>query len=105
MTLEFIEKTYTVRFVKSTYRNGNLYLGLQNEAEDGEWESFCDITVNFDVKCELNCAFLHMSDMSKEIYNLIRPYIKETGRVMENGYAIYPEVIFDSALVSSAVEL
>ena len=46
-----------------------------------------------------------MSDMSKEIYNLIHPYIKETGRVMENGYAIYPEVIFDSALVSSAVEL
>lgn len=36
---------------------------------------------------------------------LIRPYIKETGRIMENGFVTYPEVFFDDAFVDSAVNL
>lgn len=67
MILDFCGEKYEIRFVKSTYRNGNLYLGIQDKIGEEEWDNFCDITVNFNVQCGKNCAFLHISDMSKEV--------------------------------------
>lgn len=106
MKFVFMDETYEIRFVKGSYRNnGNLYLGIEDKNEDGEWDSFCDITVNFPEICPEGCGFLKVSDMSKEVFMLIRPFIIETGRVMENGFAKYPEVKFSDELLNQAIEL
>lgn len=106
MKLDFMGTEYEIRFVKGTYRNnGNLYVGIEDLDQDEGWTNFCDITVNFPEKCPDKCGFLMIPDMSREVYALIRPYIKETGRVMGNGYAKYPEVEFSQDLLDQAVEL
>lgn len=106
MTLEFFGETFQIRFVKGKYyNNGNLYLGIQNYTEENGWDSFCDITVNFPENCPEDCGFLKISDMSREVFTLLRPYIFETGRVMKNGYTTYPEARFSQELLDMAVEL
>jgi len=106
MKLDFMGTSYEIRFVRGTYQNnGNLYLGIEDLDAEEVWNNFCDITVNFPEKCSEGCGFLKVSDLSKEVYVLIRPYISETGRVMENGYTKYPEVRFSPELLAMATEL
>lgn len=106
MKFNFMDSEYEIRFVKGNYRNnGNLYVGIENLDEEEGWCNFCDITVNFPEKCPEGCGFLKLSDLSKEVFLLIRPYIKETGRVMENGFAKYPEVCFDKEFLKSMQDI
>ena len=106
MKLAYMGTEFEIRFVKGTYQNnGNLYVGIEDLDKEEGWTNFCDITVNFPEKCPAGCGFLKISDMSREVYALIRPYIKETGRVMENGYAKYPEVEFGQEFLNIATEL
>ena len=105
MKFTFWGRELTIRFVKGTYRNnGNLYVGIQSFYEDEGWGNFCDITVNTREKCPENCGFLN-ANLSNEVYRLIRPYIKETGRAMDNGFTKYPEVCFDKNFLDSATKL
>lgn len=106
MKLFFMDSDYEIRFIKGIYQNnGNLYLGVENLDEEEGWSSFCDITVNFSEKCLNGCGFLKVTDLPREVYALIRPHIKETGRVMDNGYVSYPEVRFDKEFLDSIPEI
>ena len=106
MKLLFMEDLYEIRFVKGAYtNNGNLYIGVEDQDEDGYWEDFCDVTINFDIECDKDCSFLNVPDLPIEVYELILPYIEKTGKFVDNGFIQYPEVRFSHNLLEVAIEV
>ncbi len=106
MKLKYLGQEYEVRFVKGKYaKNGNLFLGIQNMGDEGVWEDFCDVTINFPDACAPSYGYLNLPDMNGEIYALIRPFITDGGKVMQSNQFSYPLVCFSKELLDMAVAL
>lgn len=106
MKLLFMDALYEIRVVRGTYNsNGNMFIGIEDLDEDGVWEDFCDVTINFDIDCPEGCGFINVPDIPNEVYDFLLPYIEKTGRVIDNGYIKYPEVKFSKELLDIAVQV
>lgn len=88
---------HPISFSLDTYsNNGNLYVGLVTH-EEGYPERWSDLTVNLNVKCQKNCAFIDVNNNGMEII----PWLEANGigklkhRVEFSGYCMYPEFEFD----------
>lgn len=85
--------------------NDNLYIGLV--CRDDEFpEPWSDLTVNFDIKCEPNKAFVDTNNNGNDIekWIIMNKLGVPTGRVYRSGFCIYPEYEFDMDEVQKYVQ-
>jgi hypothetical protein len=102
---------YEISIHTSNYaNNGNLYIGMDcwEDIGNGEYpEPYGDLTVNLDIKCKPNCAFIDTNNNGKEIMDWLvaNKLGKFTGKWHHNGgFCIYPEFEFDMNEVQKYVE-
>lgn len=76
--------------------NGNLYIGLVCWDEEFP-EPWSDLTVNFDIKCEPNKAFVDTNNNGSDIerWIVMNKLGMPTGRVCTSGFCTYPEYEFN----------
>lgn len=76
--------------------NNNLYVGMVT-MEDGYPEPWGDLTVNLDMKCDKNCAFIDTNNNGPEIIKwlLANKIATPTGVRRSSGYCLYTEVEFN----------
>jgi hypothetical protein len=89
--------------------NDNLYIGLVcwEDIGNGEYpEPWSDLTVNLDIRCRPNCAFIDINDNGKEIIDwlMANKLGTPTGRVAHSGFCAYPEFEFNMNEVNKYVE-
>ena len=88
---------HPITFRLSRYAdNGNLYVGMITH-EDGYPEPWSDLTVNLDVKCAANCAFIDTNNNSDRIVEwlITNKLATLTGRMESSGFCVYPEMKFN----------
>lgn len=97
LTLNKYGKAHPMTFELNRYAsNGNLYVGLVTH-EEGYPEPWSSLTVNLDVRCEKNRAFIDVNNNGMEII----PWLEENGlgklkhRIEYSGFCMYPEFIFN----------
>ena len=76
--------------------NDNLYVGMITWEED--WpEPWSDLTVNLDVKCAEDCAFIDTNNNGEKILLwLIENNLGDlTGRMQPSGFCLFPEFKFN----------
>ena len=85
--------------------NGNLYVGMITW-EDGYPEPWSDLTVNIDVKCDENCAFIDTNNNSDRIVEwlITHKLATLTGRVRQSGFCVYPEMKFDMVELAKYIQ-
>jgi hypothetical protein len=76
--------------------NRNLYVGMITW-EDGWEEPWSDLTVNLDVKCAEDCAFIDTNNNGEKILLwLIQNNLGDlTGRMQPSGFCLFPEFKFN----------
>ena len=108
ITFRFFDEEYKARFWKSEYaNNGNLYIGVVYWDEEDEcWMPWGDLTVNLDMKCRPNEAFLDTNNCAPEIIQILsaKGYIEDTGTVRPSGFCIYPLVKFSEKFLNGMFE-
>lgn len=102
---EFLGEKHRARFHKDNYaNNGNLYIGVLTwDEEDGYWVHWSDLTVNLNVPCKMNTAFITMEISGEEIMDVLveKGYAIETGVMRCSGYCVYPLYEFTDEFLSS----
>ena len=108
ITFRFFDEEHRARFWKSEYaNNGNLYVGVVTWDEKCKyWESWGDLTVNLDMKCKPNEAFLDTNNCAPEIIRILKDkgYIKDTGFIRPSGFCVYPLVVFTEEFLNGMFE-
>lgn len=97
LTLNKYGNEYPMTFTISHYsNNGNLYVGLISHAE-GFPEPWSDLTVNLNVKCKENCAFIDTNNNGTDVLHWLidNGLCEVTHRLESSGFWIYPEVKFN----------
>lgn len=97
LTLNKWGKDHPMSFDVDSYpQNGNLYVGLITH-EEGYPEPWQNLTVNLDVKCEENCAFIDTNNNGDDIIPwLINNKLgRLTGKYKASGWCMYPEFKFN----------
>ena len=98
--------THPMTFEISRYAdNGNLYVGLITH-EEGFPMPWQNLTVNLDMKCEDNCAFIDVNNNGREIVEwLIANQLGNlTGWMRHSGFCMYPEFKFDMQKLKQYIE-
>lgn len=97
LTLNKYRKQHPMTFVIGRYaNNGNLYVGLITH-EEGYPEPWQNLTVNLDMKCKENCAFIDTNNNGNEIlWWLIDNGLGDvTEELRDSGFWVYPEFKFN----------
>ncbi len=97
LTLNAWGKDHPITFRLNHYAdNGNLYVGMVTH-EDGYAEPWSDLTVNLDVKCAEDCAFIDTNNNGEQILLwLIQNKLGDlTGRMQPSGFCLFPEFKFN----------
>lgn len=92
---------YPMSFKIANYiNNGNLYVGLITHKE-GYPESWQDLTVNLDIKCALNKAYIDTNNNGNDIIEWLEQngLGYRTGNYMSSGFCEYPEFEFDMEIL------
>lgn len=88
------DEDHRARFYKDIYEYyGNLYVGVTTWDEECKcWMPWGDLTVNLDMKCKPNEAFLDTNNCAPDIIRILKEkgYIKDTGITRQNGWCTYP---------------
>lgn len=91
-------KVYNIIFCKSRYANNKrLYIGCLCEEEYGEYEPYCDVTVNLAQRIpDGNYGFLDTNNADPMLLNLMyaKGWIEDTEMSGFSGFCIYPLVKF-----------
>lgn len=90
--------TYHIQLQVCTYPNDNLAIQML-ACEEGCFEPWDVLTVNFDEKLAKNCAFIDTNNQGEDIVIwIIRNGLGvPTGRIAESGFCKYPEYRFRTA--------
>ena len=98
----------TVVFKKGAYlNNGNLYVGAYSVDEDGYFEPYCNVTVNFEEKLEAGMAYI---DTNNADSGLLKAML-EAGHMVymfkdrNSGFCTYPMFCFSEEFLDSIEEL
>lgn len=91
------EKDHFITFHLNHYlENNNLYVGMLCH-DDGYPEPWSDLTVNLSIKCDDDCAFIDTNNNGEGIllWLTLNNIAMPTGRTVQNGFWVYPEVKFN----------
>lgn len=91
--------------INSYASNGNL--AIEMFCWDNEFpEPWSILTVNLDVKCKSNCAFIDTNNNGDSILDWLKENKlgKLTGYYEYSGFCLYPEFIFDMDEIQKYVE-
>lgn len=97
LTLNAWGKEHPITFRLDHYAdNNNLYVGMVTH-EDGYAEPWSDLTVNLDVKCAEDCAFIDTNNNSDRIVEwlITNRLATLTGGMRSSGFCVYPEMKFN----------
>ena len=97
LTLSKYGKDHPMTFELARYaNNGNLYVGLITHHE-GYPEPWNNLTVNLDVICAKNCAFIDTNNNGNEIiaWLIDNELGSLTGDLVPSGWCVYPEFEFN----------
>ena len=108
INFKFYDETHRARFWKDNYvDNGNLYVGVTYWDEEFEdWMPWGDLTVNLDIPCKSNEAFLDTNNCSPDIIRVLKEkgYIKDVGITRQSGFCTYPLVEFTEEFLNGTIE-
>lgn len=107
LTLNAWEQDYQAFFHTDHYaNNGNLYVGIAFFDEDGQPAPWSDLTVNLDVKCADDCAFIDTNNNSDRIVEWLITHQLGwlTGNMRSSGFCMYPEFQFNMEKLKEYME-
>lgn len=77
-------------FKKGEYYDGNTYLGIFRDDEDGDPVPVCDVTVNMGIKLDKNMAFIKSYSENEGLQESLvnEGFLTPAGKFMKSGYVV-----------------